>query len=58
MLGQDVVYDRVPYFYTDQFEIGMEFSGDITGADDLVVRGEDLEFIAFWLREGRVVARA
>ncbi|WP_062442540.1 NAD(P)/FAD-dependent oxidoreductase [Herbidospora daliensis] len=56
MLGQDVVYDRVPYFYTDQFEIGMEFSGDITGADDLVVRGSDLEFIAFWLREGRVIA--
>ncbi|WP_066365466.1 NAD(P)/FAD-dependent oxidoreductase [Herbidospora mongoliensis] len=56
MLGQDVVYDRVPYFYTDQFEIGMEFSGDITGADDLVVRGSDLEFIAFWLREGKVVA--
>lgn len=56
MLGQDAVYDRVPYFYTDQFEIGMEFSGDITGADDLVVRGEGLEFIAFWLREGKVVA--
>nr|WP_062340063.1 FAD-dependent oxidoreductase [Herbidospora sakaeratensis] len=56
MLGQDVVYDRVPYFYTDQFEIGMEFSGDIAGADDLVVRGSDLEFIAFWLREGRVIA--
>ncbi|TKK88998.1 NAD(P)/FAD-dependent oxidoreductase [Herbidospora galbida] len=56
MLGQDVVYDRVPYFYTDQFEIGMEFSGDIAGADDLVIRGSDLEFIAFWLREGRVIA--
>ncbi|NAS23044.1 FAD-dependent oxidoreductase [Herbidospora sp. NEAU-GS84] len=56
MLGQDVVYDRVPYFYTDQFEIGMEFSGDVTGADDLVIRGSDLEFIAFWLREGRVIA--
>lgn len=58
MLGQDVVYDRVPYFYTDQFELGMEFSGDVTGYDEVVYRGsvEGLEFIAYWLREGRVVA--
>lgn len=58
MLGQDVVYDRVPYFYTDQFEIGMEFSGDITGYDEVAFRGsvDGLEFVAYWLREGRVVA--
>jgi NADPH-dependent 2,4-dienoyl-CoA reductase/sulfur reductase-like enzyme len=67
MLGQDVVYDRVPYFYTDQFELGMEASGDWTGDyDDVVYRGkdpsayvsgesDDLEFIAFWLSGGRVV---
>ncbi|WP_067132471.1 NAD(P)/FAD-dependent oxidoreductase [Microtetraspora malaysiensis] len=58
MLGQDVVYDRVPYFFTDQFELGMEFSGDIAGHDRVVYRGsaESLEFIAFWLREDRVLA--
>jgi len=58
MLGERVVYDRVPYFYSDQFELGMEFSGDITGHDEIVYRGsvEDLEFIAFWLRHGTVVA--
>ena len=58
MLGQDVSYDRVPYFFTDQFEIGMEFSGDILGYDQVIYRGspEDLEFIAFWLSAGRVVA--
>lgn len=58
MLGQEVVYDRVPYFFTDQFELGMEFSGDIEGYDEVVYRGsvDDLEFIAFWLRQGRVVA--
>ncbi|GII90011.1 NAD(P)/FAD-dependent oxidoreductase [Sinosporangium siamense] len=58
MLGQDVVFDRVPYFYTDQFELGMEFSGDIQGYDQVVYRGsvEELAFIAFWLREGRVIA--
>ncbi|MFI6903222.1 NAD(P)/FAD-dependent oxidoreductase [Nonomuraea sp. NPDC050394] len=58
MLGQDVAYDRVPYFFSDQFEIGMEFSGDIQGYDEVVFRGDvgELEFIAYWLRDGRVVA--
>jgi 3-phenylpropionate/trans-cinnamate dioxygenase ferredoxin reductase subunit len=67
MLGRDVVYDRVPYFFTDQFELGMEASGDWAGDyDDVVYRGKDpaayvsgdsgeLEFVAFWLSEGRVV---
>ena len=27
MLGQDVSYDRVPYFFTDQYDLGMEYSG-------------------------------
>lgn len=60
MLGQQVVYDRVPYFFTDQYELGMEFSGlaDEGGYDEVVFRGdvEAFEFIAFWLSAGRVVA--
>jgi 3-phenylpropionate/trans-cinnamate dioxygenase ferredoxin reductase subunit len=60
MLGRPVVYDRVPYFFTDQYELGMEFSGlaDEGGYDEVVFRGdvEALEFIAFWLSAGRVVA--
>ncbi|MGW6494636.1 NAD(P)/FAD-dependent oxidoreductase [Nonomuraea angiospora] len=58
MLGQDVVHDRIPYFYTDQYELGMEFSGDIEGYDEIVYRGEpeSLEFVVYWLREGRVIA--
>ncbi|MFG1702555.1 NAD(P)/FAD-dependent oxidoreductase [Nonomuraea sp. M3C6] len=58
MLGQEVVYDAVPYFYTDQYELGMEFSGDIEGYDEIVYRGdpESLEFIVYWLRGGRVIA--
>ena len=58
MLGQDVSYDRVPYFFTDQYDLGMEYSG-LGGPEDTVVcRGnpEDGEFIAFWLSGGRVVA--
>ncbi|TMR11990.1 NAD(P)/FAD-dependent oxidoreductase [Nonomuraea turkmeniaca] len=58
MLGQDVAYDAIPYFYTDQYELGMEFSGDIEGYDEIVYRGdvESLEFIAYWLRDSRVIA--
>ncbi len=58
MLGQDVTYDRVPYFFTDQYDLGMEYSG-LGGPEDTVVcRGnpDDGEFIAFWLSGGRVVA--
>ncbi|RIQ30107.1 NAD(P)/FAD-dependent oxidoreductase [Jiangella rhizosphaerae] len=60
MLGGDAVYDELPYFYTDQYDLGMEFHGLVTpgGYDDVVYRGDVAarEFISFWLREGRVVA--
>jgi 3-phenylpropionate/trans-cinnamate dioxygenase ferredoxin reductase subunit len=58
MLGQDVVYDRVPYFYTDQYELGMEYSGLGAPGDTVVCRGdpEGGAFIAFWVGDGRVTA--
>jgi 3-phenylpropionate/trans-cinnamate dioxygenase ferredoxin reductase component len=60
MLGQDVSYDRVPYFYTDQYDLGMEYSGYVEpeGYDEVVFRGDvpRREFIAFWLSDGRVLA--
>ena len=58
MLGQAKSYSRIPYFYSDQYDIGMEYTGRAMPDDQLVVRGDRdaREFIAFWLREGRVVA--
>ena len=60
MLGQEVEYNRVPYFYTDQYDLGMECSGlPSPGAyDQVVYRGDrsTLEFIAFWLKGGRLIA--
>ena len=60
MLGQEVIYDRVPYFYSDQYDLGMETSGlpEPGHYDQVVYRGdrEGLEFIAFWLTSGAVVA--
>jgi 3-phenylpropionate/trans-cinnamate dioxygenase ferredoxin reductase component len=53
MLGQDIAYDRVPYFYTDQYDLGMEYSGYVEPDryDRVVFRGDvaGREFIAFWL---------
>jgi 3-phenylpropionate/trans-cinnamate dioxygenase ferredoxin reductase subunit len=53
MLGQDIAYDRVPYFFTDQYDLGMEYSGYVEpdGYARVVFRGDvpGREFIAFWL---------
>jgi 3-phenylpropionate/trans-cinnamate dioxygenase ferredoxin reductase subunit len=60
MLGQAVSYDRLPYFFTDQYDLGMEYSGYVApgGYDEVVLRGDvpGREFIAFWLAGGRVLA--
>ena len=58
MLGRDRSYDRIPYFYSDQYDLGMEYRGLATASDEVVFRGDprDREFIAFWLRDGRVAA--
>jgi 3-phenylpropionate/trans-cinnamate dioxygenase ferredoxin reductase component len=58
MLGQEISYDRVPYFFTDQYDLGMEYSGLGGPADTVVTRGnpDDGEFIAFWLGSGRITA--
>jgi 3-phenylpropionate/trans-cinnamate dioxygenase ferredoxin reductase component len=60
MLGEDASYDELPYFYTDQYDLGMEYLGHVEpgGYDRVVVRGDTAtrEFIAFWLADGRVLA--
>jgi NADPH-dependent 2,4-dienoyl-CoA reductase/sulfur reductase-like enzyme len=60
MLGQPVVYDPVPYFYSDQYDLGMECAGlpSPGSYDEVVYRGDRaaLEFISFWLSRGTVVA--
>jgi 3-phenylpropionate/trans-cinnamate dioxygenase ferredoxin reductase subunit len=60
MLGGDAAYDRVPYFFTDQYDFGMEYSGYVEpgGYDEVVFRGnrDKGEFIAFWVKNDRVLA--
>ena len=60
MLGQDVVYDELPYFFTDQYDLGMEYIGHAPPCsyDRVVVRGDLAvrEFQAYWLKNGRALA--
>ena len=50
----DVSYDRIPYFFSDQYDVGMEYSATPPNWDEVVFRGDrdSGEFIAFWLRDG------
>ncbi|HST66151.1 MAG TPA: FAD-dependent oxidoreductase [Mycobacteriales bacterium] len=60
MLGQDVSYDRVPYFFSDQYDLGLEYSGWAPPGsyDQIVIRGDKAarEFVAFYLSQGKVLA--
>ena len=58
MLGSDAAYDRLPYFFSDQYDVGMEYTGWALEWDRVVFRGDPAsrELIAFWLAGGRVVA--
>jgi 3-phenylpropionate/trans-cinnamate dioxygenase ferredoxin reductase subunit len=58
MLGHGDTFDRLPFFFSDQYEIGMEFTGLAHAWDRIVFRGDPAsrEFVAFWIAEDRVVA--
>jgi 3-phenylpropionate/trans-cinnamate dioxygenase ferredoxin reductase subunit len=58
MLGDEAGYERLPYFFSDQYDVGMEYSGYAIDWDEVVFRGsrDSGEFVAFWLQDGRVVA--
>jgi 3-phenylpropionate/trans-cinnamate dioxygenase ferredoxin reductase subunit len=58
MLGAGGAYERLPYFFSDQYDVGMEYSGFARSWDRVVLRGDpgSREFIAFWLVGDRVVA--
>jgi len=63
LLGGDQRYDWQPYFYTDQFDLGMEYVGHGSADDEVVIRGETGDpdggtgaFVVFWLRGGLITA--
>lgn len=58
MLGEDAHFEALPFFFTDQHDLGMEYTGHADGYDEIVIRGDTAtrEFVAFWLQQGRVLA--
>ena len=59
MLGAEEDYARLPYFFSDQYDLGMEYVGSVgpDGYDDVVLRGDlTSQFAAFWVRGGRIEA--
>jgi 3-phenylpropionate/trans-cinnamate dioxygenase ferredoxin reductase subunit len=59
LMGEQLTYDRLPYFFTDQYDLGMEYVGaTLDGYDEVVLRGDTdgLDFSAWWLKDGRVAA--
>jgi 3-phenylpropionate/trans-cinnamate dioxygenase ferredoxin reductase subunit len=60
MMGRSASYDRLPFFYSDQYDLGLEYTGyAAAGEYDRVVFRGDVEtrtFIAFWLSGQRVLA--
>lgn len=60
MTGRLTAYDKVPYFFSDQYDMGMEYSGYVGqgGYDRVIIRGDvaKREFLAFWMGNGRVLA--
>jgi 3-phenylpropionate/trans-cinnamate dioxygenase ferredoxin reductase subunit len=60
MLGQDTVDARPSYFFSDQYDLGMEYTGDIgpAGYDRVIFRrhADSSQLIVFWLHEQRVQA--
>jgi NADPH-dependent 2,4-dienoyl-CoA reductase/sulfur reductase-like enzyme len=60
MLGQHIVYDRLPYFFSDQYDLGLEYAGFAAPGDydQVIFRGDPAgyEFLAFWVSDGRVLA--
>ena len=59
MLDRGEPYDRAPYFFSDQYDVSLEYSGWAPAWDDVTIDGDldERKFSAAWLREGREVAR-
>jgi 3-phenylpropionate/trans-cinnamate dioxygenase ferredoxin reductase subunit len=60
LVDEGASWQLLPFFYSDQYDLGMEYRGHHTDDDQVVLRGdvESREVVAFWLRDGRVVAGA
>jgi 3-phenylpropionate/trans-cinnamate dioxygenase ferredoxin reductase subunit len=54
--GRAEPYERLPYFFSDQYDLGMEYVGHGAPTDEVTIEGDDSAFVAWWKRDGRVTA--
>jgi 3-phenylpropionate/trans-cinnamate dioxygenase ferredoxin reductase subunit len=56
--GGDVPYTKLPYFWSDQYDVNLEYRGHASGEDKAVWRGDrsGLKFSVFYLRDGLIDA--
>ena len=57
--GKEIVYDALPWFWSDQYDLKLQIAGLSQGYDELIIRGDrenSRSFAAFYLREGAVIA--
>jgi 3-phenylpropionate/trans-cinnamate dioxygenase ferredoxin reductase subunit len=56
--GKHEAYDRLPYFYSDQFDVNLEYVGHAQPDDEVVIRGDlnQRKFVAMYHRGGVVSA--
>ena len=60
VVGRDVEFEGVPFFWTRQFDVGLLYVGRATSWDEIVYRGEvsSRDFLAFYVKDNRVLAVA
>jgi hypothetical protein len=60
MIGRDVEFDAVPFFWTQQFDAGLLYVGHAKSWDEIVYRGEvsSRDFLAFYVKNDRILAVA
>ena len=60
MIGRDVEFDAVPFFWTRQFDLGLLYVGHAKSWDEIIYRGEvsSRDFLAFYVKDGRILAVA
>lgn len=60
LVGEQAQFEELPYFYSDQFDLGMEYTGDARGDEQVVTRGdvEGHKFLAFWVDDQRRIRAA
>ena len=58
IMGQELAYDAVPWFWSNQYDLKLQTVGLSTGFDAAVVRGDPAtrSFSVIYLRQGRVIA--